>query len=322
MPHFRFAVMSALGAIVLHSPAHAQSYPSKPVRIVIGFAPGGAVDFTARLFGQKLSESMGQPFVIENRPGAATAISAERVAKAPADGYTLMLLPTSTAVLSAFRTNLAYDLKRDIVPISQVSLGPLMLMTHPSLPIHNVKELVALAHSRPGGLEWSSPGIGSANHFAGEFFNLQSRTKMLHVPFKGSSEAVIATVTGQVGLSYTSVTAALPMLQGGRLRAIAVSSAKRVPALPDIPTIAESGLPGYDYATWFGFAGPGGLAKDLVGRINGELVRIAQLPDVSTALTRQGMIAQTGTPEHFTALVARTIEQHAEIIKQAGLKLD
>lgn len=315
------ALVAAAG-ISVHAPVRAQSYPERPVRIVIGFAPGGAVDFVARLFGQKLSESLGQPFVIENRPGAATSISAERVAKAPADGYTLLLLPISTAVQSAVRTNLPYDLKRDIATISQVSAGPLILVSHPSLPIHGIKDLVALAHARPGKLEWSSPGIGSANHFAGEFFNLQTRSKMLHVPFKGSSEAIVAAATGQVGISYTSMAAALPMLQGARLRAIAVSTAKRVPAMADIPTIAESGVPGYDYATWYGVAAPAGIPKEIVARLNAEIVKSAQLADVVTALGRQGMIGQTGTPDQFAALVSRTIEQHAALIKQVGLKLE
>jgi len=243
--------------------------------------------------------------VIENRPGAATSISAERVAKAPPDGYTLLLLPISTAVQSAVRTNLPYDLKRDIATISQVSSGPLILVS-----------------PRPGKLEWSSPGIGSANHFAGEFFNLQTRTKMLHVPFKGSSEAVVAAATGQVGISYTSMAAAMPMLQGARLRGIAVSTAKRVPAMAEIPTIAESGVPGYDYATWYGFAAPAGTSREIIARLNGEIVKIAQLADVNTALGRQGMIGQTGTPDQFAAVVARTIDQHVQLIKQAGLKLE
>lgn len=325
MPQFRSVAAAAIlaaGLVVVPAVASAQSYPEKPVRIVIGFAPGGAVDFVARLFGQKFAESTGQAFVIENRPGAATSISAERVAKAPPDGYTLLLLPISTAVQSAVRTNLPYDLKRDIAPIGQACTGPLILVSHPSLPIRSVKELVSLAHARPGKLEWSSPGIGSANHFAGEFFNLQTRTKMLHVPFKGSSEAVVAAATGQVGISYTSMAAALPLLQGSRLRGIAVSTGRRVPAMPDIPTIAESGVPGYDYSTWYGFAAPAGIPRDIVGRLNAEIVRSAQLPDVGTALGRQGMIAQTGTPEQFGALVARTIDQHAALIRQAGLKLE
>jgi tripartite-type tricarboxylate transporter receptor subunit TctC len=315
------ATLLALTISLASTLASGQTYPEKPIRLVIGFAPGGAVDFVARLFGQKLTETLGQPVVIENRPGAATAISAERVAKAPPDGYTLLLLPISTAVQSAVRTNLPYDLKRDIAGITQVSAGPLILVSHPSLPVKTVQNLVDFARTRPGKLEWSSPGIGSANHFAGELFNLQTKTRMLHVPFKGSSEAVVAAATGQVGISYSSVTGALPMLQASRLRAIAVSTSTRVPAIPDIPTIAESGVPGYHYATWYGFAAPQGTSKEIIGRLNATLVKIAQLPDVNTALVRQGMVAQTGSPEHFGALIASTIEQTATLIKAADLKL-
>jgi tripartite-type tricarboxylate transporter receptor subunit TctC len=181
-----------LAASVSMQHANAQGYPEKPLRIVLGFPPGGAVDFVARLVGQKLTESLKQPTVIENRPGAATSISAERVARAPADGYTLLLLPISTAVQSAVRTNLPYDLKRDIAPIAQVSVGPLIIVAHPSLPAKNLKELVALARAQPGRLEWSSPGIGSANHIAGELLAVKTHCRWLHVPFKGGSEAVVA----------------------------------------------------------------------------------------------------------------------------------
>ena len=323
MPPFRCITTTALAVAVSLVPALAtsQTYPDKPIRLVIGFAPGGAVDFVARLFGQKLTETLGQPVVIENRPGAATAISAERVAKAPPDGYTLLLLPISTTVQSAVRSKLPYNLTKDIAGISQVSAGPLILVSHPSLPVKTVRDLIEFARTRPGALEWSSPGIGSANHFAGELFNLQTKTRMLHVPFKGSSEAVVAAATGQVGISYSSLTGALPMLQGSRLRGIAVSTATRVSAIPDIPTIAESGVTGYHYATWYGFAAPTGTPKEIIGRLNAALVKIAQLPDVNTALVRQGMIAQTGSPEHFGALIASTIEQTATLIKAADLKM-
>ncbi len=323
MPPFRCITATVLAVAVLLTPALAtsQTYPDKPIRLVIGFAPGGAVDFVARLFGQKLTETLGQPVVIENRPGAATAISAERVAKAPPDGYTLLLLPISTAVQSAVRSNLPYNLTKDIAGISQVSAGPLILVSHPSLPVKTVRDLIEFARTRPGALEWSSPGIGSANHFAGELFNLQTKTRMLHVPFKGSSEAVVAAATGQVSISYSSLTGALPMLQGSRLRGIAVSTSTRVSAIPDIPTIAESGVTGYHYATWYGFAAPTGTPKEIIGRLNAALVKIAQLPDVNTALVRQGMIAQTGSPEHFGALIASTIEQTATLIKAADLKM-
>jgi len=322
----RFARLRLLSLLALPlaagSPlALAQPYPEKPVRIVIGFAPGGAVDFVARLVGQKLSERLGQGFVIENRPGAATSISAERVARAAADGYTLLLLPISTAVQSAVRKDLPYDLKRDIAPISQISIGPLVLVTHPSLPVRRLQDLVALARSQPGKLEWSSPGIGSANHFAGELLNLQTAVKMLHVPFKGSSESVVATATGQVGICITSLAAAIPMLQGKRLRPIAVSTAERIAALPDVPTIAESGVAGFDYATWYGLAAPAGTSAQILTRLNHEVGAIVTLPDVKIALDRQGMVARPGSPAEFGDVIARTIEQTGTLIEAAGLEL-
>lgn len=322
----RFARLRLLSLLALPlaagSPlALAQPYPEKPVRIVIGFAPGGAVDFVARLVGQKLSERLGQGFVIENRPGAATSISAERVARAAADGYTLLLLPISTAVQSAVRKDLPYDLKRDIEPISQISIGPLVLVTHPSLPVRRLQDLIALARSQPGKLEWSSPGIGSANHFAGELLNLQTGVKMLHVPFKGSSESVVATATGQVGICITSLAAAIPMLQGKRLRPIAVSTAARIAALPDVPTIAESGVAGFDYATWYGLAAPAGTSAQILTRLNHEVGAIVTLPDVKIALDRQGMVARPGSPAEFGDVIARTIEQTGTLIEAAGLEL-
>jgi tripartite-type tricarboxylate transporter receptor subunit TctC len=300
----------------------AQTYPAKPVRIVIGFAPGGAVDFVARLFSQKFSESLGQPFVIENRPGAATSISAERVARAPADGYTLLLLPISTAVHSGSRTGLAYDLKRDIAAVSQIGTGPLVLLSHPSLPVRTVGDLISFARSKPGVLEWSSPGIGSANHLAGELMILQTQARMLHVPFKGSSESVVAAATGQVPISISSLAAAQPLLQGARLRALAVTTSTRLAALPDVPTLGETVSPGYEYATWYGMAGPAGMPKDILDRLNAEIGRIAQLTDVKEALGRQGMVIQTGTPEQFASLIVRTIDQTASVVKAAGLKLN
>jgi tripartite-type tricarboxylate transporter receptor subunit TctC len=318
---------SALASVVLGtglaaSDALPQSYPEKPVRIVLGFPPGGAVDFIGRLVGQKLSENMSQPVVIENRPGAATSIAAERVAKAPPDGYTLLLIPISTAVQAGARTNLPYDLKRDIAAVSQIASGPLLLLVHPSLPARSLNDLMALARARPGKLEWATPGIASANHLAGELMLLQTKIKMLHVPFKGSSEAVVATASGQVGICFSSLAAAQPMLNSGRLRPIAFSTATRVAALPDIPTIAESGVPGFEYSTWYGLATPAGTPKDIIGRLNTELGRIGKAADVRSAFDKQGLVPATGTPEQFAVLIDRTIQQTIALSKSVGLKLD
>lgn len=234
--------------------------------------------------------------VVENRPGAATAIGAERVARSPADGYTLLPIPTSTAVQSALRTNLSYDLKRDLAPVSLVAIGPFVLVVHPSLPARNVKELISLARSQPGKLDYGSPGVGSANHLAGELFNLRAKTKMLHVPYKGSGEAVIAAASGQVPVSFPSLAGALPLLRTGKLRPLAVTAAKRVSLLSSVPTVNESGLPGYEYTVWYGVSAPAGVPKDIITRLNAVLGKVIQMPEVIDSLSKQGLEPQTSEP--------------------------
>jgi tripartite-type tricarboxylate transporter receptor subunit TctC len=300
----------------------AQSYPVKPIRMVVGYVPGGAVDFTARLLAQKLSEGLGQQVVVENRAGAATAIATERVATSPPDGYTLLLIPTSTAVQSALRNNLPYDLKRDLAPVSLVCIGPFVLVVHPSLPARNVKEFIALARSQPGRLDYGSPGVGSANHLVGELFDLQAKVKLVHVPYKGSGEAVIAAASGQTPVSFPSVSGALPLVVSGKLRPVAVTSAKRVSSLPSVSTLDESGLPGFDYFAWYGVSAPAGAPKDIIMRLNAVLGKIVQMPDVKEALGKQGLEPQSSTPEQFAAVISREIEQTVKLIQLTGLKAE
>ncbi len=300
----------------------AQLYPSKPIRIVVGFVPGGAVDFTARLVGQKLSEALGQPVVVENRAGASTAIATERVATAPGDGYTLLLIPTSTAVQTALRTNLPYDLKRDLTPVSLVSIGPFVLVVHPSVPVKTPKELIALAQRQPGMLNYGSPGMGSANHLAGELFLLQTKVKITHIPYKGSGEAVIAAASGQAPVGFPSLAGAIPMIDSGRLRPLAVTSLRRASSLPNVPTLDETLLKGFDYVAWYGVAVPSSTPKEIVARLNAALGKIVLLPDVKEAFNKQGFEAQAGTPEEFTAIINREIEQTVKLIQITGLKAE
>ena len=302
--------------------AAAQPYPSKPIRIVVGFVPGGAVDFTARLVGQKLSESLGQPVVIENRAGASTAIATERVATSPADGYTLLLIPTSTAVQTALRNNLPYDLKRDLAPVSLVSIGPFVLVVHPSVPAKTPKELIVLAQRMPGVLNYGSPGLGSANHLAGELFLLQAKVKIVHIPYKGSGEAVIAAASGQAPVSFPSLAGAMPLLENGRLRPLAVTSLKRASSLPKVPTLDETLLKGFDYVAWYGVAVPTATPKDIVARLNSAIGKLVQLLDVKEAFNKQGFEAQASTPEEFAAIINREIEQTVKLIQITGLKID
>ena len=300
----------------------AQNYPIKPIRILVGFVPGGAVDFTARLVGQKLSESLGQPVIVENRPGSATAIATERAATSPPDGYTLLLIPISTAVQSALRTNLPYDLKRDLAPVSLVSIGPFVLAVHPSLPARTVKEFIALARSQPGKLDYGSPGVGGANHLASELFKLATKVNMVHVAYKGSAEAVVAAATGEAPVTFSSVAGALPLLTAGRLRPLAVTSAKRVSSLPSVPTLDESGLPGFDYSAWYGVSVPAAVPKDIVTRLNAALGKIVGMPDVKASFNKQGFEPHSSTPEEFGAMIQREIEQTVKLIKMTGLKVE
>lgn len=321
-----FATAFGLGACLAATQSAAQPavqlYPSKPIRIVVGFVPGGAVDFTARLVGQKLSEALGQPVVVENRAGASTAIATERVATAPGDGYTLLLIPTSTAVQTALRSNLPYDLKRDLTPVSLVSIGPFVLLVHPSVPVKTPKELIALAQRQPGMLNYGSPGMGSANHLAGELFLLQTKVKITHIPYKGSGEAVIAAASGQAPVGFPSLAGAMPMIDGGRLRPLAVTSLRRASSLPNVPTLDETLLKGFDYVAWYGVAVPSSTPKEIVARLNAALGKIVLLPDVKEAFNKQGFEAQAGTQEEFTAIINREIEQTVKLIQITGLKAE
>lgn len=308
----------ALCAPLAH--AQAQNYPNRPLRIVVGFTAGGAVDFVARVVGQKLTEMYGQPVVVENRPGASTIIAAERVVGAAPDGYTLLLIPISTAVQSALRKNLPYDLRRDLAPVSQLAIGPLALIVNVSLPVKTVKDLIAYARENPGKVSLGVPGLGSANHLAGELFAARAQIKLLQVPYKGASEAVVALAAGQTSAALLSVAGMMPLLESGKVRALAITTARRVSSLPGVPTVDEAALPGYSYATWYGVSVPAAVPKAIVAQLNGALGRTMQMPDVREALQKLGMEPLTGTPEQFGALIAREIEQTAKLQQIAGIK--
>ena len=302
--------------------AAAQGYPSKPIRIIVGYAPGGAVDFTARLLAQKLPEHVRQSVIVENRPGAGSTIGTERVATAPPDGYTLLLMPTTAVVQSALRPNLSYNLERDLQPVSLVASGPFVLVVHPSLPVRNVKELLALARSRPGQLNCASPGIGSANHLAQELLNTMANVKLAHVPYKGGNEAAVATASGQVELSLPSVAGALPLLQAKRVRALAVSGQKRSALLPDLATLDEAGVSGYDYTAWYGVVAPAAVSKDIIARLNTAIGQVVSASDVKETLARQGFEARASTPGEFAALIKSDLAKNAKLVKLTGIQAE
>jgi tripartite-type tricarboxylate transporter receptor subunit TctC len=301
----------------------AQPYPVKPVRIITGFGPGGSTDVVARLVAQKLGEYLRQPFVVENRPGASTALAAERVASAPPDGYTLLLLASSTTSQSALRkASLPYDLESGFVHISLLAVGPFVLVVHPSVPVKDAGELIKLARARPGRLNYGSPGVGSVNHLAALIFNQRASLKMTHIAYKGSSEATVANASGQIDLSFPSVPAALPLIEQRRVRALAVTSTKRTPVLPDVPTIAESALPGYEYVGAIGLSAPAATPRELVNRLNAAISAILNKQELREAIGKSGFEAQTSSSEQFAAFVRDDIAKIEAVVKGAGLQAD
>lgn len=324
--YLRFLVFAALGAASAGAYAQRavgeaqQPYPNKPLRIVVGFVPGGAVDFIARLMAQKLNEQFGQPVVVENRPGAATSIAAERVVTAAPDGYTLLLIPISTAVQSAFRKSLPYDLKRDLAAVTQLATGPLVLLSNPGVPVKSIKDFVAYAREQQGKLSVGTPGVGSANHLAMELLAMRTQIKYLHVPYKGAGEAVVALAAGQTMTSLPSVAGMLPLVESGKVRALAVTTLKRVASLPNTPTLDETIAPGYNYGVWYGVSVPAATPRAIIDRLNAALTKAVQMPDVREAMDKQAMVPLTGTPAEFAALIAREIDQTAKLMQVAGLK--
>jgi len=302
--------------------AAAQTYPVKPIRLVFGYTAGGAGDVGARLLARKLSEILGQNVVVENRPGAGGAIGDETVAKAPADGYTLLYAAGSTTILPALRSKLPYNVERDFAPVSMVVVTSFALSVHPSVPVRDVKGLIALAKSQPDKLTFSTPGVGSSSHFAGEVFKMMADVRMLHVPFRGAPEATTALIAGQVDVNFPSVTGALPFVKIGRLKALAVSSAQRAPTLPTVPTLDEAGLTGYERTGWNGVLAPVGVPKEIIARLNAAIIKAVDSPEMKEAIVKQGLLAQTGTPEQFAAFIRSQLAQNAKVVKFAGIKTE
>ena len=312
-------VMSALVCAAL--PVAAQtSYPSKPIRVILPFPPGGSTDIVARLIGQKLTESWGQPVLVDNRPGAGGNIAAEAAAKAPPDGYTLLQANVAHAIGATLYPKLSYDLVTSFAPVIHLASTPYVLLAHPSIPAKNTRELIALAKTRPGALTYASAGAGSATHLSGELLKTMSGTDILHVPYKGTGPAVTALLSGEIGLYFTAVPAAVPLVKGGRVRALGVTSAARSPQMPDVAPIAEAGLKGYDTATWHGLLAPAATPKDIVAKLNGELQKILAQKDVREKLVGQGLDPVGGTPDAFGAYLKSEIAKWAKVVKASGAK--
>jgi tripartite-type tricarboxylate transporter receptor subunit TctC len=301
----------------------AQTYPAKPLRMVVPFPPGGTTDILGRVAAQKLSEALGQQVIVDNRPGAGGNIGTELVAKSPPDGYTLLTDPGSTLTINpSLFAKLPFDPLKDFAPVTILAAVPNLLVVHPSLPVRNVKELIALARAKPGQLNYASSGAGQSTHLSMELFKSMARVNMIHVAYKGSSPAITDLLGGHVLLMFDNMPSALPHAKAGKLRGIAVSTAKRSPVTPEVPTVAESGLPGFEVSVWFGVLAPAATPREIVERLNGILVKALQSPDVRERLSSQGAEPIGDTPADFTAVMKRDLVKWAKVVKDANIKLD
>ena len=309
-----------LACALASAAACAQNYPVRIVRIVVPYAPGGNTDFTARVIATRLTDVFGQQVVVENRAGGATNIGSELVAKAPPDGYTILMGGASNAINMSLYQKLPYDTLRDFAPVSLCVKGANVLAVHPSVPVKNVKELIALAKTKPGKLNYASSGLGSSNQMAGELFKLMAGVNIVHVPYKGNSPALTDTIGGQVEMIFSGVPLLVPHIQAGRIRAIGIGSLKRFPALPAVPTIDESGLKGYEATTWFGLMAPIKVPKEIVSRLNAEVGKILASADVRDRFINEGVEPIGGTTEFFGAFIRDEIAKYAKVVKAANLK--
>ncbi len=320
--HLRLSAAPLLLVLGMPQLVHAQQYPAKPIRIVVGFAAGGASDVTARMLAPKMNALLGQPVIIENRLGSGGAIATEFVAKAPPDGYAVLLMPAADAVQPAVRRKLPYDLEKDLAPVGRIALGPWVVVVNPSVPARTTQQLIALARASPGKLNYASSGIGSSAHITTELFASMAGIKLTHIPYKGVSDGVVATGTGQCDMIFASYPAASPLLQINKVRPIAVSIAKRWVMMPEIPTLDESGVKGFDRSGWYGMLVPAHTPKDVVARLNTAIVSILAAPDMADSLRKQGLEPNTSTPEEFGAFIRNEIAQNIKIAKSAGIVVE
>jgi tripartite-type tricarboxylate transporter receptor subunit TctC len=317
---YRAALVMGIVLLAGAAPLAAQNYPVKPIRLLIGFPPGGGSDTLARAVSQKLAESMGRQVIVDNRPGANANIAAEMAARALPDGYTMVLVSAPHAISKVLYRTLGYDLEKDLTPIALLGTVPHALIVHPSLPAKSLKELIALAKARPAQLTYASSGVGSTDHIAGEIVASMANVKLVHVPYKGGGPAAIDLIAGHVAIMFASMPVAVSALQGGRVRCLAVTGARRAEVMPDIPTIAESGLPGYDLTTWYGIMFPAGTPKEIVSRLNAEINRAIKLPDVRERLTAVGAEPLGGSPEDFAAVIKSDVAKFAKVVKDANIQ--
>ena len=307
---------------LLGGPAHAQDYPQKPVRFIVGFSPGGGSDILARLLSDKLTESWGRPFVVDNRSGAGGTIALSLTANAAPDGYTVMMISGSQITNAVLMTKMSIDVLKAYAPVTQATSQPYILVVHPSVAAKNVKELIALAKSKPDALNYASSGTGSFAHLGMELFKVMTGTEMVHIPFKGSGAAMIDLLGGQVQLALTSAISGMPHLKTGKLRGLAVTTLKRSPVIPEFPTVAESGVPGYSVDGWYAVVLPARTPTAIVSKLNRELVRLLDTPAVVEALARDGAVPAPSTPAQLAETMRAELAKWDKVVKSAGLKIE
>lgn len=312
----------AVLTVFIASPAEAQTYPSKTVRILIGFPPAGATDVVARTIADKLPAALGQPVIVDNRPGAASNIAAELAAKSPKDGHTLFMGTVSTSINPTLYSKMAYDPLKDFAPITQVTGTPFVFVVHPSLPVRSVKEFVALARGKPGELNYGSAGSGSGAHLFVEMFASMAGLKLQHVPYKGAAPATTAILSGETIFMFENIVTVLPLARAGKLRALGVTTRARSSAAPEIPTIAEAGVPGYDANAWFGLFAPAGTPDAVINRLHAEMVKIVKLPETRDRFLTLGAEPVGSSPAEFGAFFRNEVAKWAKVVKSSGARVD
>lgn len=314
--------IALLAAALVAAPALAQRYPTKTVRIVVGFPAGGATDVVARAVGQRLSDAFGQTFLVDNRPGAASNIGAEAVARSAADGYTLLMGSISLAINPTLYAKLPYNALRDFIPVIRVTNTPFMACVHPSLPVRSVKDLIALARARPGQLQYASAGNGSGAHLFTELFRSMAGIDVQHIPYKGAAPAMTDLMSGQIPFMFDNIISMAPQARAGRIRCVAVTTATRSPIAPDLPTVAEAGLPGYEANAWFGLFAPVGTPVEVVDRLNAEVNRALELPALRERLQALGCEPAGGTAAQYAAFFRSEVDKWGKVVRSAGAKVD
>jgi len=312
------SILSAIALLVIALQANAQSYPSRPIRIVVPFGPGGFTDVAARIIQKELAPAIGQPIVIENKPGAGSTIGTSEIAKAAPDGYNLVMISTTHVISPHLYKQMPYDPIKDFTPVMKLAEGPYVLIVHPSLPVRSVADLIALAKARPNSIDYASSGNGSAQHLVGALFVTMAGAPLSHVPYKGSSGAMNDVLGGIVKVSFVGVPNALPNLHAGKIRALAVTTKKRYAELPDVPTMDEAGVKGYDATIWLGLLAPPGTPREIVDKLNTSITKILSTPDARKLMASAGVDVATSSPEEFAALMQSELERWGKVVRETG----